>query len=525
MRIGPALLLLLGFTLLAWLPTLQLTDWTADDPQVVLEHPVVTGAHPASVAFAHDYTHHIGDSGQWRPASTLSLRADHALYGPDSSRGWHLSNLLLHLITVALAALLAYRTQAVLPLLGVAVYAVHPILSDSVAWVSGRPALLCALLGLSGAHLFQSALSRPRSRALITLSATLALCLPLMAKEDGVLFALLLLLLAAPKGAAAVRRTVIGCALALGLWFAARAAALGVAMPAAAHPVLAGAPLNERLLVGLQAAAESIRLGFVPWNVPPRYELESLPGVQISLLLLAAFGVFVFLAHRQRPIRASLIALPALALVPFLQLLPAGEVFAPRFLHIPLLFSIPLVDRLLRHLPRLLPPVFLLTLLPLTWVSISSYEDAESYWRASLRHAPSSPVAWNGLGTALADDGRHEEAMRSLRTSLEYDPGHSRTWSNLARSLYASGREMEAVDALRAAVRTGPRNPIAHINWGRHLARQGRHAEAREAFLEATRLRPHSAPAWDGLSRAEAGLGRASEAEAALQRAHSLRPD
>jgi len=524
-RTGLRFLLLMGIALLAWCPVLLFTDWTADDPHVVLDHPVVTGTLPVSAALDRDYTHHLGDSGQWRPAAAISLRMDHALYGPDSSRGWHLTNLLLHLATVALAALLARRAHGTMLFFGVAAYALHPILADSVAWVSGRPALTCAFLGLAGAHLLQTGLSRNDRPATTFLCAAIGLGLPLLAKEDGALFSILLLVLSAKVGAAAIRRTAAGCLLAIGLWFIARASALGDALPTATHSILPGAPLHERLVVGLRGAGEAVRLLFAPLDRPPHYDLGGLPGVLISLLLIGAFAATLYLFHRRRPLPWLLVALPVLAFTPFLQVLPAGEVFAPRFAHLPLLFAIPLADHILRRFNKLIQVLVLLPLVFITWATIPTYADAESYWLATIHHSPSCHVAWNALGVARADDGRHEEAIASFRTAIELKAGHSRAWSNLARSLRATGRNEESVYALRTAVSEGPRNPIAHVNWGRHLARQGRHAEARDSFVLATRLQPGLHPAWEGLARAEASLGRTRESAEATQRARTLRPD
>jgi tetratricopeptide (TPR) repeat protein len=258
--------------------------------------------------------------------------------------------------------------------------------------------------------------------------------------------------------------------------------------------------------------------------MPPHYELQTLPGITFSLLLLGILATLLYLLHKRTPIPPTLLALPALAFTPFLHILPAGEAFAPRFAHLPLLFAIPLIDHLLRRLPNYLPPLLLLTLIPLTWATIPTYADAESYWQRTLHHTPTSHIAWNALGIARADQRRHEEAITSFRTALELAPGHSRTWSNLARSLQSIGREAEAVKALETAVTTGPRNPIAHVNWGRHLAREGRHAEAREAFLRATRLQPGFHHAWTGLAGAEAALGHPAAAAAAHEQARSRAP-
>jgi len=514
--------LLLALTLVAWTPSLRTTSWTADDPQVLLESPVVNGSLPAHAAFNQDYTYHAGSSGQWRPAAALSLRIDHSLYGPSSSRGWHLSNLLIHLLTVGLAASLALKLLGRLPSYGLAFFAIHPILTDSVAWASGRPSLLCILFGLLGAHLLHSCIAARRPPLAIAAASFAAIALPLLAKEDGLLFTLLVLIISAKCSLRVLRYTLAGGAIAVCAWLTARGYALDQVFPAAAEPLMGGAPLYERVMTAVKVIAESIKLSISPVGRPPNYELGSLPSLLGSAAIITAAGAALWLANKAKPIPTTHWLLPLLTLTPFLHLVPIGEAFAPRFAHIYLLSLIPLADELLRRLVSLLPIAVLATLLGVTWSSIGHYKDAESYWLASLQHHPASPVAWNALGLARADDGRHEEAISSFKAAITQEPSHSRAWSNLARSLLAIGRTEEAEAALGAAVRSGPNNPIAHTNWALHLERGGDHVGAREAFIRATQLRPGLQEAWAGVVRTERRLGRAKEAELAERRLRSL---
>jgi tetratricopeptide (TPR) repeat protein len=515
------LALLLALTIFAWLPSLITTSWTADDPEVLLQSPVITRALPASAAFDRDYTHHVGASGQWRPAAALSLRLDHWLYGAESSRGWHLTNLLLHLAAVTLAASLAHKLLGRLPILGLAFFAIHPLLTDSVAWASGRPSLLCVFLGLAGAHLLHR-VAMSRQNGLVAIAAFVAISLPLLAKEDGALFAALLAVVAAKSPTKVRALTLAGVLIGAGAWLAARGHALGEAIPSAAEPLFAGAPIYERVFMGLGVVAESIRLLLLPFDRPPNYDRGSLPGVFASAAIIAAAAAALWFASKSKPLPKAAWGLPLLALAPFVHIIPIGEPFAPRFTHISLFYFIPLADDLLRRMAKPVPFAIFAVLTCATWNSTGHYRDAETYWLATLQHAPESPVALNALGLARAEDGRHEEAITSFKAAITHNASHSRAWSNLARSLMATGKEDEAVAALEAAVRSGPKNAIAHANWAMHLERQSDFQGAREFFLRAAQLRPGLPQAWAGIARTERHLGRKVEAEIAEQRARSL---
>ena len=522
-RAGQLVALIL-LSLFAWAPSLLFDQWSADDHEVILQNPVVTGKTHLGQAFQRDYTLHVGASQQWRPLSSLSLRADHSFYGDASSAPWHLSNVLLHLCAVILAWTLGTRGAKSGPFLGLLFYSLHPLLADSVGWVSGRPSMLCIALGLLGANLHQHCLSRTNRGWLIALSATLAVSLPLLAKEDGLLFCMLILGLSLNAGARTLISTALGLAAASCAWLCARALALGEPLSFTSQPFLSNEGLVERSLIGLRAATEALRVAIFPGFFPPRYELGALPPLWASALASIACALAAMHLCRRFGWRPWLFICPAVAFLPFMQIIPAGEIFAPRFVHIPLLFAIPLADRALRAMPAQWAFAFLAVLGMRTWRTVPHYENQEGYWTASAEASPNSPVALNSLGLVHQERGDHKQALFYFDRSLEIDPSHSRSWGNKARSLYAMGEQELATNSLRQAVATGPRNPIAHVNWGRHLARIEEHTRARLAFRRAAHLSPGLAHAWTGLAESCEALGELDESKDARDRAQRLAP-
>ena len=144
-RLGWILLL----TLVAWAGSIVRGGFSYDDREVLFGNPVVEGEVPWTRAFTQDYWHHSGPVGHYRPLATLSLRLDRGLWG-ELARGYHATNVLLHLAVVAAAGVLAMRAAGPWPWLGLMVFALHPVLADSVAWLSGRTSMVSALGGLLG---------------------------------------------------------------------------------------------------------------------------------------------------------------------------------------------------------------------------------------------------------------------------------------------------------------------------------------------------------------------------------------
>jgi hypothetical protein len=217
----------------AWSGSLLRGGFAFDDAEL-LASPVVTGALPAREAFAHDYWFHRGAVGLYRPVAALSLRVDRALFDARPL-GYHATNVLLHALVVALAALLATRVRGAsgATLLGVGLFAVHPALADAVAWIAGRTSLLSALGGLAGLACFdrlwpERADGSTAPRALAAAGAGAAgLLFGLLAKEDALVFAPALLLLGASRGRRAALAALGAAGLALLAYAWLRVSALG----------------------------------------------------------------------------------------------------------------------------------------------------------------------------------------------------------------------------------------------------------------------------------------------------------
>jgi len=538
-REGDRRILVGGLLLVAMLllPSLLRGGWVLDDRELLFDNPVTGGALAWTEAFARDYFHHLGGSGAWRPVASLSLRLDRLLFG-EWVVGYHLVNGALHLAVVGLAAVLGLRLglERRVLLFGLAVFALHPLVADAVVWISGRTSPLAALFPLTGAVLLTGA----RRVGAGTLAAVgLGLLAGLWSKEDAVTFAPLLVALGwrrSPRAGWSVLSVVLAVLL---LWCAGRAAALGAPLPRASTPVLAGVSLLGRLEVGGAALFEGLRL--VPWpaDYPPQYRLELLQerwsSLHPALVLGAATALlltpWLFLAQRRGRTgsRTWAAALVALAWLPFTQLVPLGELLAPRFLYLPLLFAVPLVGGLLaRWVParidRVALPLLAVGLAALLFERAGVYADRGA-WRAELlRFAPCDAPSWNDLGIFREEGGDEDGARAAWEHAIACDPNYSKGWSNLGRHHLASGDLAQARETLERAVLAGPRNPVAHLNLGSACLKLDDLDAARASYTRAAELAPGLAPAWRGLAQARSRGGDLAGAREALEHALELDP-
>ncbi|MBK8179032.1 MAG: tetratricopeptide repeat protein [Planctomycetes bacterium] len=533
-------------SLAAWLPSALGAGFSFDDREAVEHNPVVLGTVPWQEAFRRDYWEHRGAAGHYRPLATLTLRLDRALWGAEEA-GFHLTNVLLHALVVLVAGFLLRRLWAHdrTPWLGLALFAAHPALADSVAWISGRSSMLAALFGLWAAW----TLARPRSQgssAPAGLALDFGACLlgtaaSMLGKEDGVLWALVLPCIAFQRARAAGPRVLraamvgtlgAGCGLALALFL--RALALGSPWIQAPHAPLEGVPWTGRLLVAGRGLLEAARILVVPLghapNVsgdpafgPAALQSNPWPGV-LGLSLFAAAGAAALWAlWRARSASAVSLALALAAWTPFLQWVPSGEVFAPRFLYLPLLLSVPFAgaalagvlglfradpgapDRPRRPLARLSASLMVLGLCAGCWWRARVYASRASYRLAVLAERPLDVPSWNDLGLAYEEQGRADEALAAWRRASALDPRYSRAWSNLGRVALAAGRLEEALELLTRAVKEGPRNPVAHVNLGSARLAAGDALGAAECYRRALELAPGLEAARQGLALATQG--------------------
>jgi tetratricopeptide (TPR) repeat protein len=541
------LLLPLLVAVCAWAPSTLARDFAFDDREAIVGNPVVEGSLPAREAFLRDYWHHIGDAGHYRPLATLSLRADHAQFDTWVV-GYHLKNLFLQILVVGLACALTLthfeRPRVVL--LGLSVFAAHPALADSVAWVSGRTSMLGAMGPIFGAILITTALRLHSKRTALTLAVVggaLGLISGLLGKEEAIVFPLLYWLLSWRRSRAVAVASLVGSLIGLACYLSLRARALGSPLPSAPFAPLAGEPIGTRLLFAGRGLLEAGRLAIAPFHFPPNY--RAAPGLSPGAMpaqwawagWVGYLGALTLGGHllwknyglvgggaRARIAAGGGILLALVAWAPFTQIVPAGEIFAPRFLYLPLLFLSPALGMLMLKLPRGVIALVLLGLCSGAWRSSASYVDRENYARAILAHIPDDVGAWNDLGLALEETGHVQEAAEAWQEGLARDSNYARIWSNLGRHQLASGLLEEAETSLRRAVANSKRNPIARCNLGALLLRQGRAAEAEEAYLDAARIAPGMAPAWRGLANARLRLGKLTECGTALGEALAQDP-
>jgi Flp pilus assembly protein TadD len=552
-----------------------------DDDVVLVDNPRLrSGLTAENVVWAFTTT----KAANWVPLTWLSHLLDAQLFGLDPG-AHHRVNLLLHLGS---AVLLFWAVNALTGALWrsalvAALFALHPLHVESVAWVTLRRDVLSALFGFAALGLYARYARRPTALRYAAVAAALAL--GLMAKPMLVTWPFLLLLLdawplgrfraAGPGGPGGARGRWPALVLEKAPLAALAAAAAIVTLIAqrGAVAALVDVPASARVANALLAYASYLAKTVWPRDLAVFYPHPgvdySAAGALASALLLAAITAAALLLRRGRPWLAAGWFWFLGTLVPVIGLVQTGDqAMADRYTYLPLTGLFVIVAWTSAEIAasgrRAQSAVAAATIAALavlgvaTRLQVGLWRDSETLFRHALQVTTDNHLAHDHLGVALDARGRTAEAIAQYRQSLAILPGQPHALSNLGADLVALGRfdealacytealrrkpdfpqarvnfanllvrlgrDGEALGQLRAALASRPDLPSAHYNLGILLHRRGATAEAARHLREAVRLDPGDPDAHNNLGVALSETGRPEEAVAEFREALRLRP-
>lgn len=480
----------------------------------------------------------IGATQQYYPVLHSAFWLEHRLWG-DATLGYHLLNVVLHATAAGQFAVLLRRLRVPGAWLAAALFALHPVCVESVAWISEQKNTLSAVFSLAAALVWLrfDETRTPRSYA----AATALFLLALLTKTvTATLPAALLVVTWWRRGRIEWRRDVAP----LLPWFAAGAAA-GL-FTAHFERTLIGAQgadfalgFHERLL--LAGRIFWFYLGSLVWPadltfIYPRWTVDASSAPQWLPLLagLILLGGLVWWSRRSRgPLAAGLLFAGTLfPVLGFFNVYPfVFSYVADHFQYLASLALFALAAAGLERLRPLLPGrcAHAVVLLPaglgaLTWMQAHDYRDAATLYQATLRRNPDCWMAHHNLALILADSNRLAEAVAHLETVLRLKPDFAPAANNLGHDLLRLDRAAEAVPLLERAVQLQPAYAVAHRNLGLALATLGKTQAALARFQTATRLDPDDDEAELNQGIALMLLDRFPEAIGHFERALALAP-
>jgi tetratricopeptide (TPR) repeat protein len=525
-----------------------------DDPDHVYENPQVrAGLSAAGLRWALTTTH--ANNPCWQPLTWLSFMLDSDLQG-TGPRGYHRTNLLLHVANTLLLFVFLWHVTGRVGRSGLvaALFALHPLHVESVAWVAERKDVLSTLFWALTLCAYAGYVARPGVvRYLLVL---VPFALGLMAKPMLVTLPCLLLLLDywplgrwQPAGAPAPGAAGLGgpvpfrrlLAEKVPLFVVAAAASVGAFLAQrGALGSLEQLPFLPRLANALTAYATYLRQTFWPVGLAAFYpypQRQVPPGPVVGAALLLVTLTVAFLAGARRWPYLAVGWLWFLGtLVPVIGLVQVGShAHADRYTYVPLVGLFLLLvwggaDLLARfRCPAALSATFaglvLWACALVTWLQVCSWHDSVTLWRHALEVTADNYVAHDNLGVALSKQGKQAEALGHYAEAVRLNPNFAEARYNLGVALEERGQPEQAFEQYRAVVRLNPRHARAHYNLGVALWARGALDEAAEHYAAALEIDPRYASAWHNLGIVRWQQGRPDGAIACGRRAVELGPD
>jgi cytochrome c-type biogenesis protein CcmH/NrfG len=491
-----------------------------------------------SVVWAFTSVH----STNWHPLTTLSHMLDWKLFGPAAG-AHHLVNLLLHTInTVLLFGFFTRVTGAIWRSAFVAaMFALHPLHVESVAWISERKDVLSGLFFMLTLRSYAGYVSQPGARryAMVMLWSVLGLLSkPMLVTLPFVLFLLDWWPLNR-LGVVPIHRLIREKLPLLALTAGSCVATLIAQHHGAAVVALEVIPVGLRL--SNAALSYWAYLGKMVWPVDlcVYYPFRGfVPWWQTVTAIILLLGLTVALLRmaRLRPHAIMGWLWYVGMLVPVSGIVLVGQAaMADRYTYLPLIgiwialtWSVPswlARSRNGRVALGAAAAILVAFCATVAWLQVGHWRDSVALWDRASRATKFNFFASYMLGNALTDRERLEEAVVAYRESVRVMPNHAESHYKLAVALDDLGRTDEAKLCYREAIRIHPSHGEAHNNLGLLLAADVSWGEAEKHYREAIRLLPQTAGPHNNLGLALAAQGRWNEAIAEYEAALRLKPD
>ncbi len=493
----------------------------------------------------------------YRPLMHVIYACAYSLFGLQAW-GFHLVSLVFHVaVSLCVYALLRrFCVQAERPqsgggpgssaqppgaaaLIGAVLFAVHPIHSESVAWLSGITDLSYSLFLLLSLLVATSS-AVPRSARLVVAPALFLIAT--LCKEPAVMLLPVLVVALTTRGDLSDPSRRRDTILQLSAYLV--AALLYLALRTRALGGLAGSDrrvqvsLREGVATGIALLGEYLKKLAIPTDLSPMHDFQVVtsaldPALWIGVIVMAAvlIGAVCLRRHPGAMLGLALLVLP---LLPALYLPALGEgFFAERYLYLPsagavLLVAIGLesLDRgsAVRRLAMAASAGVALIFAFATFERNAVWRSDLSLWEDAAPKVPGRAGAQEALGTAQLFSGRHDEAIAHLARALELDPTLNDARVNMAASLCLLGRTEEAIAQLGIVLRERPTHPEAQAALGWAFMLQGRLAEGIAAYERALAIKPSLWKAHKALGMAYAQLGDQKRAAWHFQEAMRLDP-
>ncbi len=503
-----------------------------------------------------------GHTGYWHPLTWLSLMLDFELFKLNPG-GYHWTSVLFHIADTLLLFFLFNRMTGKFwrSSFIAALFAVHPMHVESVAWIAERKDVLSTFFWMLTLWSYVSYAERPDFKRYIwvlvffiiaLLSKPMVVTLPFVlllldywplkrhesfhAYEShlGVLLpvfinrrlrpSLLLILEKVPLFISSVVVSIITFI---------NAKDLG------GLTTLDSIPLLMRVENSIMSYAMYIVKMLYPQNMTVFYPYpETLPLWQISLALVVLLGITFFVLYYAR--RLPYLVVGWLwylgTLVPVIGLVQAGiQAMADRYTYLSYTGLFVMVTwgvadylnslKCRKVVTAMFSSITISILIILAWQQVQYWKDTKTLFMHAIRVTDRNYLAYDIVGQEYLNNNRIKEATDYFRTAVKLMPNYGNSNNNLGHALSLQGLYKEAIPYYRAALRVNPREPVIHLNMGNALYNMKDYNQSFVHYQIAASLKPDDPAIKLTMGMLMIHLGRPDKAIVHFREALRLKPD
>lgn len=540
-RNAPLIAALAGVTALIYARMLGADFVNYDDGKYLYENPYLQfGLNLDTLRWAAT-TNYFSN---WHPLTWLSYALDVTLFGVNAT-GSHAVNVLFHVANTALLFLFFAKATGSRwrSALVAALFALHPLHVESVAWIAERKDVLSTFFWLLTMLAYLRYVTAPSLGRYAWVA--LAFALGLMSKPMLVTLPLVLVLLDywplqraelsfVQLGRRVLEKTPL-------LLLSAGVSALTYWAQTTGGSVISLETYSAELRAANALVAYASYIGNLFWPsglaviYPHPTSIPLARTLMAAALLAAVSGAALYEARRRPYLLVGWLWFIG-TLVPVIGLLQVGhQAMADRYTYVPLIglcvaLAWGLGDVAQRWPARqrvlhALVAVAVLGLSAMTWQQLGYWQGGIPLYKHTLAVTEKNYLAHTKLAEAQADAGQLEEAIQNFQLSLRVRPEFANTHLNLGVALWGVGRHEQGLAHMVEAVKLDPTDPGAHVNLGSAYQQYGRSDEAIPHLEEAVRLEPGNVLGQFNLGQTLFTLGRNDEAALHLRHALAIDPN
>ena len=531
-------------TIICYSNTLK-NDFTLDDHFVIEENKLIRNLDIKKIFSTFFWPEKdMGKAmGFYRPVIISSFALDYFIWGLNP-RGYHISNLIFHLLTSLLVfyiALFIFKESEhlfIASLITGLIFSVHTVHTDAVSTIAARTDVMCAFFYLLSLTFLL--LDREKDNMLYYYISIISFISALFSKEMAItlpIMAILMLTIYFKEPYKKYIKYYFGYAAGICGYIIMRAIVLKGIAPSGGNRNFGGHGFLDRLIIMLKVIAYYIQNLFFPVKLSPYYDTftfcDSIFNIKVMMsiiILIICFYVAIKNYRLNKIITISIIFF-FVTILPVTNIIPIGILLADRFLYLPSFGYCLFIGGLIsnstlknKHYIIMLSTLIIMFLFISTVKRNNVWRNDKTLWEETLRLYPESAVASYDLGCCYMEDNNYINAIELFKKAISIDNNYYVVYGNLALAYQNSGNAADAIKVYNTIIER--KMPLAepYINLGSLYIKQSDYNSAERILNEAIKINPGIAEAYENLSEVYKRTGKEKEAISLYKKAISIFP-